>query len=117
MSDRSNLYLYQNTDFRTPLYFYDEDGPIDISIYEFYAQIRKLYSSAVIADFEFISTEEPGSVEIFLSKDITSTLTPGKYQYDILVKDISGGVVTKVLEGLLVIMDTITKIEHQENDD
>ena len=114
MTDRANLYINKNTDFQTPLFFFDEDGPIDLSNYTFFSQIRKIYSTSVIADFQ-INIEDPelGEVELFLSNDITKTLREGKYQYDILIQHVTGEVI-KVLEGLVFITATVTQVAETE---
>lgn len=111
MSDRANIYVYQNTDYETPIEFFDEDGPIDVSDYVFHSQIRKIYSSNLLAEFDFVTNDAAnGNIEIRLPSEVTSTLMEGKYQYDILAQHNSGDVI-KVLEGIIYIMPTITRIE------
>lgn len=112
-SDRSNLYIYQGTDYQIPLEFSDEGGPIDLSDYTFISHIRKVYSTAKIAEFSFITTDAAiGKVEMKMDNSITKTLPEGKYQYDILIQHPTNEVL-KVLEGLVFIMPSITKIEDQ----
>lgn len=108
MVDRANLYINQKADFQTPLSFYDNSGPIDMSSYNFYGQIRKIYSSTVLANFKFHLVDlQEGEVEIYLEKQDTEDLPEGKYQYDIIIEHLNGEV-TKVLEGLIFILPTIT---------
>jgi hypothetical protein len=110
MTDRSNIYISKNTDFQTPLSFFDDDGPIDLSDYTFYAQIRKVYSEKVIANFSFhLVNLLEGEVEMFLSNEVTKTLPEGKYQYDILIQHVTGEI-TKVLEGLVFVTSTVTQV-------
>jgi hypothetical protein len=117
MTDRSNIYINKNTDFQTPLSFYDDDGPIDMSNYSFFGQIRKVYSEKVIAEFQFRLIDlENGEVELFLPNEVTRTLSEGKYQYDILIQHETGEI-TKVLEGLVFIMSTVTEIETSAEED
>lgn len=110
MVDRANLYVDKNSDFQAPLSFFDDDGPIDMSLYSFYAQIRKIYSTAIVADFKFHLVDlVAGEVEFYLTSDDTKNLKPGKYQYDVLIQDNNGEVI-KVLEGFVFINETVTEI-------
>jgi hypothetical protein len=113
MADRANIYIYQGTDYQAPLEFFDDDGPIDVSSYTFSAQIRKVYNSASAnVEFDFIMTDPVnGLVEMVMSDSMTVNLKEGKYQYDILAVHSSNEVI-KVLEGLVFIMPTITKLEE-----
>jgi hypothetical protein len=114
MANRANLYINKNTDFQTPLSFFDDDGPIDMSAYTFFSQIRKVYSTGIVADFEFhLVNLEEGEVEMYLQSEVTKTLAEGKYQYDILIKHETGEV-TKVLEGLVFITSTVTQVVFEE---
>lgn len=112
MTDRSNLYIYQSTDYRIPLEFSDAEGPIDLTEYEFFADIRKIYSSTKVAEFSFfISEPEAGKIEMYIQNSVTKTLPEGKYQYDVLARHPTNDVL-KILEGLVFIMPSITKIEE-----
>lgn len=112
MTNRVNIYINQGTDYQTFLEFRDDNGPVDITDYTFTAQIRKLYSEYKIADFTFIFEDaEKGLVKMYISDDETACLPEGKYQYDVLSLDMSNKV-TKVLEGLIFIIPTITNIEE-----
>ena len=112
MTDRANIYIFQGTDYQTPLEFFDDDGPIDVSGYTFVAQIRKVYSTKKIADFYFIMVDsENGVVEMRVDNEVTRNLPEGKYQYDILATHPTNEVI-KVLEGLIFIMPTVTKLEE-----
>ena len=112
MTDRANLYINKNTDFQSPLSFSDDDGPIDLSDYSFFSQIRKVYSSSAIEDFSFhLVNSANGEIEIYLSNEITETLPEGKYQYDILMRHETGETI-KVLEGLVFVMSTVTQVAN-----
>jgi hypothetical protein len=111
MAGRTNIFIYQNVDYQTPLEFYDQEGPIDLTDYTFAAQIRKTYSSAKIADFSFVVVDaQNGKVEMKLSNAITKELSAGKYQYDVLGLRTTGEV-TKLLEGTVFVLPTITRID------
>lgn len=112
MSTRSNIFIDKNTDFQTPLIFTDDDGPIDLSSYSFFAQIRKIYSLAVVANFQFHLTNPAiGEVEMYMTSATSSVLSEGKYQYDILLRHESGEI-QKVVEGLVFIVSTVTQVEY-----
>ena len=110
MTVRSNIYINKNTDFQAPLSFFDDDGPIDLSDYSFFGQIRKVYSTAIVAEFQFHLVDlVAGEVELYLTNETTKNLPEGKYQYDILIQHTTGEV-TKVLEGLVFITSTVTQV-------
>jgi hypothetical protein len=44
-----------------------------------------------------------------LDNDITSQLTPGKYQYDVLMKKPTGEL-SKIVDGLAFVVSTITEV-------
>jgi hypothetical protein len=48
-------------------------------------------------------------IELYIPPETTEDLDPGKYTYDILMVDLSGSR-TKVLEGLMFILPTVTRL-------
>ena len=112
---KNNIYVDQSTDFK-----YRIDNLIDttedletISTYDYFSSIKKVYSSAVVAKFDV----EKSNTEIsLLLSDIDSVdLDPGKYQYDVLMRN-GDGVINKVVEGLVFIIPTMTVISTGNTD-
>ena len=108
MSTKVNLYADQGTDFRTTIELFDGDNDeLGISTYTFFSDIRKVYSETKKASFDIETANN--DVTLVLSANTTSNLTPGKYQYDVLMRKQSGEM-SKILEGLAFIVDTITEV-------
>lgn len=109
MASRANVYIDQGTDFRITIELFDEDNdPLTALVnYDFYATMRKMYSTLKVADFTIEKDGVNGTITLTLADDITTDLKPGKYQYDVLMKKTTGEM-SKVVEGLAFIVDTIT---------
>jgi len=107
MSTRVNLYLDQGTDYRTTIELFDGDNDeLAIDTYTFYSDIRKMYSSTKAASFTM--EQANNDLTLVLSANTTSSLTPGKYEYDVLMRK-SSGELSKIVEGLIFIVPTMTE--------
>lgn len=116
MSSQLNIYIDKGTDFRLTIDLYDADGntmPVDTG-FTFYGDMRKLYSTKKAAEFTFETQTSNNSIAFLLDSDTTSQLTPGKYQYDILLKKsgLNGTVleISKVVEGTAFVVSTVTEV-------
>lgn len=113
MTTRANLYIDQGTDYLISLdLFTDEGEEFPTDTYQFYASARKLYSSSVAFTIEtrvITDDDDPNNFEIYVSPEKTRDLDPGKYQYDILMRDDAGNV-EKIVEGIIFIVPSITRI-------
>ena len=108
MSSQLNIYIDQSTDFRLTVELFDDDDlDLPIANYTFYGDLRKLYSTKRAAEFEFEKSNN--DITLLLSSDITSQLTPGKYQYDVIMKKPTGEL-SKIVDGLAFVISTITEV-------
>ena len=108
MSSQLNIYIDKGTDFRLTVELFDEDDlDLPISNYEFFGDIRKLYSTNSAAEFEFPKYDN--DITLILGSDSTSQLAPGKYQYDIIMKKPTGEL-SKIINGLAFVVSTITEV-------
>jgi|TARA_B110000503_G_scaffold60659_1_gene96298 hypothetical protein len=108
MSSQLNIYIDQGTDFRLTVELFDDDDlDLPISNYSFYGDLKKLYSTKRAAEFEFQKSDN--DITLILSADITSQLTPGKYQYDVMMKKPTGEL-SKIVDGLAFVISTITEV-------
>jgi hypothetical protein len=108
MSSQLNIYIDKGTDFRLTVELFDEDDlDLPISNYEFFGDLRKLYSTKRAAEFEFQKSDN--DITLILSADSTSQLAPGKYQYDIIMKKPTGEL-SKIINGLAFVVSTITEV-------
>ena len=108
MSTKVDLYADQGTDFRTTIELFDGDNDeLGISTYTFFSDIRKVYSETKKASFDIETANN--DVTLVLSANTTSNLTPGKYQYDVLMRKQSGEL-SKIVDGLIYILPTMTEV-------
>ena len=108
MSSQLNIYIDKGTDYRLTVELFDDDDlDLPIANYEFFGDLRKLYSTKRAAEFEFEKTDN--DITIILDADTTSQLTHGKYQYDVLMKKPTGEL-SKIVEGLAFVVSTITEV-------
>ena len=111
MTTRANLYIDQGVDFAVVLDLFDSEG-IDfvISDQEFKCEVRKVFSSSVAFEaIVKINTDDNdiNNLDLIVSANTTANVDPGKYQYDIVMTD--GIHRSKILEGLMFILPTITR--------
>ena len=108
MSTKVNLYADQGTDFRTTIELFDGDNDeLGISTYTFFSDIRKVYSETKKASFDIETANN--DVTLVLSANTTLNLTPGKYQYDVLMRKQSGEL-SKIVDGTIFILPTMTEV-------
>lgn len=112
MITRANLYVDQGVDFSALLDLSDEAGGVfDITSQQFYCDVRKVFSSTSLFSPTLIVEPggETGVLEMRVSSIDTANVEPGKYQYDVLMVS-NGGRTEKLLEGIMFILPTITRI-------
>lgn len=110
MASRANVYIDQGTDFRISIELSDEQGAaLSMANYDFYSTIRKMYNTNKIADF-IIEKDAPNStITLTLPDNITQSMKPGKYQYDVLMRKTTGEMV-KVVEGIAIVLESTTNV-------
>tara|TARA_R110000796_G_scaffold61430_2_gene142288 strand:- start:278 stop:604 length:327 start_codon:yes stop_codon:yes gene_type:complete len=108
MGSKANIYIDQGTDFRITLELFDGDNDdLTIQTFSFFADLRKMYSSKRAA--EFVVEKNENDITLVLEADVTATLRPGKYEYDVLMRK-SSGEMSKIVEGLAIVIPTITEV-------
>lgn len=108
MFTRANFYVDQGTNFSTELDVFLESGlEADLTNYTFTAQARKSYSSALAFQMTIVPIDaNTVSLEVYPAD--TATVDPGKYVYDVVIESPSG-VKTKLVEGLLFLIETVSR--------
>jgi|TARA_B110000238_G_C16026989_1_gene395691 hypothetical protein len=111
MASRANIYIDKGLDFRTSLELFNEAGTAytdaEIQVYNFYSGLRKVYG--VTAAASFTVEKANNDITLVMTDQQTDLLTPGKYQYDVVMEKQTGEL-TKIVEGLAIVVDTITEI-------
>jgi len=112
MAARVNLYIDQGTDFYTTLQLESANSTYNITDeFSFYCSVKKLYSTSKLfdANVSIIAGDPANDISITITGEQTKDLNPGKYQYDVIMIDDNNSV-EKILEGLLFIVETITRV-------
>jgi hypothetical protein len=114
MTTQATIYIDQGTDFLVSLELSEDSGfEFVITDQSFFCDVKRLYSTATLfsAELDVVSNGETSQVDLYISPEKTKNLSPGKYQYDVLMVESSGSV-QKILEGLMIVLPTITSLEE-----
>ena len=102
-----NLYIDQGADFSAEIGIYDDSNlPWDLNGYTGSAKIKKSYYSSTSVDFD-VSVNPNGAVSLSLPSSITTDIEHGRYLYDVVIIS-SGGMKTRVIEGIVTINPGVT---------
>jgi hypothetical protein len=108
MATKVNLVVDQGATFATSITFNNEDGTaIDFSTYTGTAQMRKHYTSSNAVSFT-VGLTANGVVTLELTANQTSSLTAGRYVYDLEVSD-TGSLVSRLIEGIVTVTPNVTR--------
>ena len=106
----TNLIVYQGTDFQTTFFVTNDNGSaFDLTDYTGASLIKKHYesSTSVAMQVNINPPENTGSVTLTLPNDVTASMIPGKYVYDVVLTS-SFGIKSRVLEGILTVVEGVT---------
>jgi len=81
---------------------------LNLTSYTVKAQLRKSYYSTTAVDFQ-VTTDTTGTINMELSAEVTATLRPGRYVYDLIAQD-SDGVIIRLIEGIVTVIPSATKL-------
>lgn len=111
MTTQANLYVDQGTDYTIDLVLTTNAGEsFPAGNRSFFCSIKKLYSSVATANAEVTSLESANNtISLYIDPATTEDLDPGKYTYDIVMVSQSGAK-SKILEGLMFIISTNTRV-------
>jgi len=108
MASRVNIILDQGTTFNTQFTFTDDnDEPIDFSTYTANSQMRKSYTSSTAYAFT-VNLTSVGVITLSMNANTTSSITAGRYVYDLEVQD-ANGVRSRLVEGIVTVTPEITR--------
>jgi hypothetical protein len=107
MATKANIIIDQGSDFSNEILLTDDDGiPLDLSSYTVTSQIRKWYGSSNSVNFN--ANVINGAVVLTLNADSTSSLSAGRYLYDVLLINPSN-TITRVVEGIVTVNPSVTR--------
>lgn len=108
MAQKVNIVIDQGTTFNTDFTFLnDQDDVIDFTTYTGASQMRKSYTSSSSHTFT-VSLGNNGIVAISMNATTTSSITAGRYLYDLEVTD-TNGVVSRLVEGIVTVTPQVTR--------
>jgi hypothetical protein len=110
MAAYSELFLEQYADFSTFINIDDTQGDaINLVGYSASSQIRKSYYSSTAYNFVVqITNAAQGEITLSMNSANTANMSPGRYVYDLNIKD-RNSVVTRVVEGIVVVSPGSTR--------
>lgn len=108
----SNIIIHTGTDFEQTFLLEDSqtNSALNLTGYEGCAQLKKYESSNKSVDFtvDFGNNRLTGRVSLNLNAQVSSSIKPGKYFYDILLKK-PDGTTTRVVEGTALVKKSVTR--------
>ena len=98
----------QGATFNTQYVFTDDnDNLIDFSTYTANSQMRKAYTSNTAYVFA-VSINSNGTIILSMNAATTSSITAGRYMYDLEVQDVNGAR-SRLVEGMVTVTPEITR--------
>ena len=105
-----NLVIDYGADFEQTFDLSAANGEaLDLTSYTASAKLKKHFSSKKSYDFTVSFTDrQAGQIKLSLTDDVTRTIKPGRYIYDILLAD-SNSDRSKVVEGQVLVRESATR--------
>ncbi len=103
--------IEQGANLTTTVSVSDPQGDdVNLSTYSASAQLRKsYYSSSANTLAAVITGNSNGQITLSMTAANTSNLTPGRYVYDLIIKNSVDNSVTRVVEGTAVVLPSVTR--------
>lgn len=109
MGTKVNLVVDQGTTFETTINLTDDDGDlVNLTGYSGAGQVRKHYTSSNATNMTITLGGANGTVTMGMSANTTSSLTAGRYVYDVELIDTSGDV-SRIFEGIITVTPQVTR--------
>lgn len=101
-----NLTIHKGTYFEETFSLTAEDGlGLNLTGSTATAKMRKHPTAGVAYTFSTVTTVADSTIKISMSSTTTSTLPSGRCYYDIIITS-SGGIISKVLQGNVIVEET-----------
>jgi hypothetical protein len=85
------------------------NNPVNLTGYTAASMMRKSYysSSYYVIEADVTGTSN-GEITLAISSANTSSLTPGRYVYDLIIRD-DANTVNRVVEGIVTVLPSVTR--------
>jgi len=104
-----NLNLEKGTDFEATFNIFGPDnGPVSLNNYDGISKIRKHPTSVKSKSFDVEIITADKSVKISMGRTDTLDLSSGRNYFDVFLQDSSNGSTIKVIEGSIIVSDSIS---------
>jgi len=113
MAGYQDLFLNQGEDFTTQLTLDDSNGlPYNLNGFSVFSNAkRSYYTPNITMSFNSsIYDANNGIIQLSANSAITANIPAGKLVYDVVVKDNLSNLVTRVLEGQIIVSPGVTGI-------
>ena len=111
MAGYQNLYMNQGESFTSSLTLTDNNGlPYDLTNFIIASQAKKSYYSAnatIIFDAS-ITDHMGGVIQLSANAAMTANVTTSQLVYDVYIREVPTGTVTRVLEGTIYVSPSVT---------
>jgi hypothetical protein len=98
-----NISIEQGADFTSTFTITNSDNSVyNLSSSSAVARLKKFPESITSYSFSTAITVGTGKITLTMSDDVTSTIPPGRYYYDILLTA-GSGLKTRVIEGMALV--------------
>lgn len=109
MAQKVNLVIDQGTTFTSNFLVNDDDGnAVDLSAYTARSQLRKHYTSSNSTSFT-VTANSTGYVTLALTANVTTSLSAGRYLYDVELITPATNAVTRIIEGMITVTPEVTR--------
>ena len=109
MATKVNLVIDQGSDYIQDFELSRANNTlIDLTGYTGAAQIRKSYTAEIYKSFS-VGTSSNGILQITMNSSNTNALVSGQYVWDCELSNISTGVITRVVEGIVTVTPSVTR--------
>lgn len=109
MALKANLVIDQGSDYIQDIEVSDANNNlVNLSGYTGAAQIRKTFTSSTHKAFT-VATNANGIIQIFMDAANTNSLSSGQYVWDCELTENLTGIVTRIVEGIVVITPSVTR--------
>jgi len=107
----SDQYLEQGATFTTTLTLDDDtNSPMDLTGFSARSMARRSYSSAnatIVFDTTIIDASN-GVIQLAVDSATSANVPAGRLVYDVVIKELSSNVVTRVVEGIVYVSPAAT---------